>query len=691
MKRIFPRVIRLGLVTTLLAASLVTATVIAPATTASAASSGPVSCTTVGAGVGCSESQAVKPEACSGDANWGLQMYIPPTSLIGFLGPIVTNIVNPIMNIVNPIICTFFALLMLPLSNFASSAVQAAGQKAQTPKSQADPVTGWFDPTPANPNVTTQSSGKFPACGTGAFAQSNCYGASGGTGSVTAAPAGSGISVSYDQPKVPSGFASRDGGNAYSSSAQNDHANLYLGLPGLPLITLASVPSSAQGPLSATSAPNPTSGQTPSFKAMLSGDPQVKLLTIPGLVPNGLITVTSFGAAGNAPGVNRTAKAYFNDNNGLISQLLSAVPLNLANNLLSKVITAGMSPDGSKLLVKIGLDPFALLGAIPGAGAITGAVSGAGLMPQLGTGVSISIGPGGRANGSSAEAWGTMIGLGPYLDLGLPMALGYLGTGGIGANTGGVPIPFDRTISVDAKYAYSSSHVSTAVPTTTGLTITQAASPAGSGSTIVSGTNNIASGTKIDLNATVGPNSAVGLVQFFDGPTAVGTPVVVSGGSAVLPAISVPDGLHVITAAFIPTDASKFTPSLSTPISVGFGNAALGTNTTLTVTDTGNPLAIHADNSVVKLDTAADLIANVTPIGAGGTVQFFDGSSTVGGPVAVSAGGVATLSNQKLFSVLGSSHKLTAVLTPAGSYLPSNSLPVTLNVGDGKVLPPNLK
>ncbi|MDH6680210.1 hypothetical protein M2284_004436 [Rhodococcus sp. LBL1] len=72
-----------------------------------------------------------------------------------------------------------------------------------------------------------------------------------------------------------------------------------------------------------------------------------------------------------------------------------------------------------------------------------------------------------------------------------------------------------------------------------------------------------------------------------------------------------------------------------------------------------------------------DLTATVTPSGATGTVQFFEGANPIGDPVAVS-GGHATLSHA--FTEMGA-HSISAKYTATGLFNSSESQPVQVEVG----------
>jgi phosphate ABC transporter phosphate-binding protein len=65
--------------------------------------------------------------------------------------------------------------------------------------------------------------------------------------------------------------------------------------------------------------------------------------------------------------------------------------------------------------------------------------------------------------------------------------------------------------------------------------------------------------------ANVAPFGATGTVQFMDGATALGAPVPVTTGFALL-IDSLPEGTHTLTAVFTPTDPATHAPSTSSPV-----------------------------------------------------------------------------------------------------------------------------
>ncbi|MFC4604144.1 Ig-like domain-containing protein [Rhodococcus kronopolitis] len=151
-----------------------------------------------------------------------------------------------------------------------------------------------------------------------------------------------------------------------------------------------------------------------------------------------------------------------------------------------------------------------------------------------------------------------------------------------------------------------------------------------------------ANGASVDLTATVSPATAGGSVQFKDGGVNLGAPVPLTAGTATLPQVFDTDGAHVITAVY-----------LGAPGIAGSTSAASTVTVSTVVRDTTTVLTTP---SHAKTGVAVSLAATVDPAPAGGTVQFFDGTTAIGAPVAV-AGSVATLAHE--FETAGT-HAITA-------------------------------
>ncbi|MGH3826479.1 MAG: Ig-like domain-containing protein [Pseudonocardiaceae bacterium] len=76
--------------------------------------------------------------------------------------------------------------------------------------------------------------------------------------------------------------------------------------------------------------------------------------------------------------------------------------------------------------------------------------------------------------------------------------------------------------------------------------------------------------------ATVTPDTAAGTVQFQDGTMALGSPVPVVGGSAMLLTAELAQGTHLLTAVFTPTSPAVSGPSTSPMVSMTMTGPAGG-------------------------------------------------------------------------------------------------------------------
>jgi hypothetical protein len=178
----------------------------------------------------------------------------------------------------------------------------------------------------------------------------------------------------------------------------------------------------------------------------------------------------------------------------------------------------------------------------------------------------------------------------------------------------------------------------------------------------------VTAGTSVTFTANETPATA-GNVQFMDGATALGAPVAVDGsGNAAVTTSTLAAGSHSITAAFTPS-GTGFTGSTSSALTYVVNPAA--------ATPTTTALAVSPANTAAQFSTVS-LTATVSPTAAAGTVQFSDGATALGSPVAVS-GGTATL-NTSTLSV--GSHSFTATFTPSNTtaYLGSASAAVPYSV-----------
>jgi len=234
--------------------------------------------------------------------------------------------------------------------------------------------------------------------------------------------------------------------------------------------------------------------------------------------------------------------------------------------------------------------------------------------PQV-SGTSVTL----RAALNPTAATGTVQFQNGTTDLGSPVAV----SAGVATyTTTTLPV---GTLTLHAVYVPSSGSVYVTSTGTTSYTITSSATPTTTVLTVAPGSPQ-PFGTSETLTATVSP-TATGTVQFQSGTTDLGSPVAVSAGVATYATSSLPVGVLTLNAVFTPTTGNGFSGSSG---SAPFTVTAIATTTTLTV----------APVSPQPVGTSETLTATVSPT-ATGTVQFQNGTTDLGAPVAVSAG-VAT-------------------------------------------------
>lgn len=156
---------------------------------------------------------------------------------------------------------------------------------------------------------------------------------------------------------------------------------------------------------------------------------------------------------------------------------------------------------------------------------------------------------------------------------------------------------------------------------------------------------------------TVSSPLETGTVQFKDGAANLGSPVTVSNGSASLMTSSLPVGVHSITAVY--SGDGNFFGSTSG----GLSQDILKHSTTAILNSSANPST--AGQSVT-------FTATVSPAGTTGTVDFKEGSTTLGSGTL--SGGVAS---STISTLLAGPHNITANYQGDGNFLPSVSPALT--------------
>ncbi len=166
-------------------------------------------------------------------------------------------------------------------------------------------------------------------------------------------------------------------------------------------------------------------------------------------------------------------------------------------------------------------------------------------------------------------------------------------------------------------------------------------------------------GQDVVFTATVSPAAAGGTVTFTVDGTA-GTPVAVAAGQASFTAAGLGVGAHTVIAAY--SGDATYAASTSAPYAQGVGLAL----TTTTVVSDINPS---------DLGQLVTFTATVSPAAATGTVEFFDGATSLG--TAPLAGSTASL---PFASLTVGTHAITAVYGGDSSYAGSTSAAITQTV-----------
>ena len=179
----------------------------------------------------------------------------------------------------------------------------------------------------------------------------------------------------------------------------------------------------------------------------------------------------------------------------------------------------------------------------------------------------------------------------------------------------------------------------------------------------------VVAGTPVTFTATV-TASVPGTVQFLDGGNNLGTAQTVSGSHASWTTSSLAAGSHSISAVFVPTDETAFTGSTSPVLAFTVSPATVQLTSTALVSTPSSPSP--AGSPVV-------LKATVTPETASGSVQFKDGTATLGSSQPL-VGGTASLTTSAL---VAGSHQITALFVPADpvAYAGSSSPASTYVIG----------
>jgi hypothetical protein len=178
------------------------------------------------------------------------------------------------------------------------------------------------------------------------------------------------------------------------------------------------------------------------------------------------------------------------------------------------------------------------------------------------------------------------------------------------------------------------------------------------------------------FTATVGPASVgtiTGTVQFFSNGTALGVPVPVNAQNASTPAENFPVvGTYNITATY--SGDANYAASTTNP-GVNLVVAAAPTATTVTTLSIASPSVALAGSDAFTVVVSPANQSTLTPTG---NVQFYNGSTPLGGPVPITAGKLTTFAISAFAGVgVGS---ITATYLGDSNFLGSTSQPQPFTV-----------
>jgi hypothetical protein len=214
------------------------------------------------------------------------------------------------------------------------------------------------------------------------------------------------------------------------------------------------------------------------------------------------------------------------------------------------------------------------------------------------------------------------------------------------------------THSITATYGGDSSYASS---TSSALTQTVLEGVVNTTTAVTSSLNPSAYGDQVTFTATVSPSSgATGTVTFMDGGSAIGSSLLNATGVATFSTSSLAVGSHSITAQYGGDNNHNGSTS---PVLSQTVNKAI---TTTRVTSDANPS---------KSGRTVTFTATVSPSSATGTVQFFDGLTSLG--TATLNSGSASLSTSTL--TIGK-HSITATYGGDANFAGSNSAVLAQNV-----------
>ena len=243
---------------------------------------------------------------------------------------------------------------------------------------------------------------------------------------------------------------------------------------------------------------------------------------------------------------------------------------------------------------------------------------------------------------------GTVEFLSGAMSLGAPVALT---SGGAAFTTSSLPVGTD---SITAVYSGDSSN-----STNTSGILSESVSLAPTITAVVSSAGHPTFGQPVTFTALVTGDGPTGNVQFFDGSTSLAVPVAMTGNIATFTTSTLAVGPHSITAAY---KGDGFNSPSTSPVLSEFVSKNAPTTT-----------ALAASVNAILIGQSVTFTATVTGSSPTGSIQFMDGITNLGGPVALTSG-TASLTTSAL--TVGT-HPMTAVYSGDTTNAPSTSAAIS--------------
>jgi hypothetical protein len=185
--------------------------------------------------------------------------------------------------------------------------------------------------------------------------------------------------------------------------------------------------------------------------------------------------------------------------------------------------------------------------------------------------------------------------------------------------------------------------------------LSETVSLASTATAVLSSAGRATTGQPVTFTAVVTGDSPTGSVQFLNGAASLGAPAALTGNISTFTTSTLTVGTHSITAAY---KGDAFNSPSNSPALSEFVSANVPTTTTLV-----------ASADPILVGQSVTFTATVTGSGATGTIQFLDGATSLGSPIALTSG-TAALTTSGL--TIGT-HPITAAYLGDTTNAPSTS------------------